>query len=210
MVRELRGLEVQEMNRRLGSTSYSYYESLEERPKFEKVVRLAEALDLRLDCLFYYNNYIAVMTADYLDKHPFVPLVEYSFEKREREIRSEKHLTQTDVADRVGVTKATYRQYIHGKQFPPKEKIVRLIADALGVSPEELYPLMEPMPEPVEAADAEISPDAEEKRLPSKGLTFSKSYMDDGTTVLEFRIPPEADREGIIDDAIKIFKSLMT
>ena len=58
----------------------------------------------------------------------------------------EKKLRQCDIAEQLGVSQPTMSRWIHrGTDVPTK--MVRPLADALGVSVEDVLPLCEPMPE---------------------------------------------------------------
>ena len=54
-----------------------------------------------------------------------------------REIRQRKFLTQQQLADKIGTTKANISRLENGTQEPRPSTVLRL-AEALGVAPEEL------------------------------------------------------------------------
>ena len=54
-----------------------------------------------------------------------------------KEVRKRKFLTQQELADRLGVTKATISRMESGVN-EPRPSTVRKLAEALGVEPEEL------------------------------------------------------------------------
>jgi transcriptional regulator with XRE-family HTH domain len=63
-----------------------------------------------------------------------------SFSENVKALREERHWSQQDVADRVGLNKMTISQYENGKRKPSFEMIEKLpaFARALGVTPDEL------------------------------------------------------------------------
>lgn len=64
-----------------------------------------------------------------------------------KDARLSAGLTQTQLADRVGVSQTTvYDLEVGRNQSPSYETVIRLAA-ALGVSPEELFPVA-PLPVP--------------------------------------------------------------
>ncbi len=51
---------------------------------------------------------------------------DYELHQRIRQLRNEKHLTQQQVADQLGVDKTTYAHYEAGRRTPDMEKIRKL------------------------------------------------------------------------------------
>ena len=55
------------------------------------------------------------------------------FKNRLKELRKEKNLKQSEVAEELGLGRSTYANYEQGKRFPGKENLIT-IADYFGVS----------------------------------------------------------------------------
>ena len=66
------------------------------------------------------------------------PLSNSQVGDRIRKIREEKSLSQTEIAEYIGMTKSSYAKYERGEQDMTMARFIE-IADALGVSPDTLF-----------------------------------------------------------------------
>src|SRR5688572_13329442 len=69
-----------------------------------------------------------------------------NFGAKVREIRLAKHLTQEDVAGRVGLQRTTISALENGDGAPPRLDLLMSLARALGVAPATLLPPGPPAP----------------------------------------------------------------
>lgn len=128
-LRKQSGLKQKEIAEKLNITvgGYSNYERNFSLPSCEKLVQLANIYQTTL-------QYIITGEQDTqcYDEKNFC-----SFPQRLRELREKRNMTQQQVADCLGIRKATYQGYEYNKYEPKLDKLLQL-AELFDVTLDEL------------------------------------------------------------------------
>ncbi len=161
------------------------------QPKIETLSKIAEALEVNLSVLLDWNE-------------PQEQDEEESVGDRIKTLRKEKHITQTQLANCIGVQASVISKYENNIIVPSLEQIHK-IAEALGVDPVEItYGKQEKEPEPQEPP---LLPFDNGKRDTMKAQTILEAVVE----LMKISGNPErynitADQQAILETVIYILK----
>ena len=95
-----------------------------------------------------------------------------------KQARETKHLTQTQVANILGITSTAYQNYEYGKREPNNELLCR-IAELFNVTTDYLLGRETGEPEPIDQLASEFNMTALEKKILDNYLSLPKNMRAD-------------------------------